>query len=187
MSPPLDLPTHVVDAALALTGGRGRLPIVGRSMEPTLPDASEILVDFSKRSFRRGDLVVFRQDRYVVVHRYLGPARFPDGRPCLRTRGDGLLALDPACARESVLGGVLQMRRGGTWWDLGSRGARSYSRAVAWHDLFWAAAGVLTERLLGGRGAVWRLVRRADRALLRRADAALFPRLHRPVEEPELP
>lgn len=190
MSSTSDLPPHVLDAALAMlseTHGRGTLPILGHSMEPTLPDGSAIFVDFSaRRVLRPGDLVVFRQNRDLVVHRHLGNARLPDGRPCLRTRGDALLALDPGCAPESVLGRVLLLRRAGDWWDLEAAGARAYARALAWHDLFWAGLGVLAERLGRGRGRgrVWQLVRRADRALLRRLDAALFLRLHRRVAPP---
>jgi hypothetical protein len=170
-----------VDAALAMLGA-GRpttLPIQGRSMEPTLPDGSQIVVDFAARSFRRGDLVVFRQGREVVVHRYLGRATFPDGRPCLRTRGDGLLYLDPPSAPESVLGRVLLLRRDGVWRDLRGRGATAYARCLAWHDYFWAACGVAAERLQGRRGGAWRLTRRVDRALLRQVDGLLFTRLHR--------
>jgi hypothetical protein len=153
-------------------------------MEPTLPHGSEIVVDFRARAFRRGDLVVFRQGREVVVHRYLGRARFPDGRPCLRTRGDGLLYLDPPLAPEHVLGMVVLVRRAGLWRDLGGRGPRLYARLLAGHDYFWAACGVLAERLQRGRHSAWRLARRLDRALLRRADAALFARLHREVPPP---
>jgi len=93
MSPASDLSPQALDAALALlgeVGGTGVLPMIGLSMRPTLPDGSEILVDFSARSFRPGDLVVFRQNQDVVVHRYLGRAHSPDRRPCLRTRGDGM-------------------------------------------------------------------------------------------------
>ena len=169
-----------MDAALAMLGsGRpGTLPIRGRSMEPTLSEGAWIVVDFSQRSFRPGDLVVFRQNREVVVHRYLGRARFPDGRPCLRTRGDGLLQLDPPCAPESALGKVLLLQRDGVWRDLGGRGASLYARCLAWHDLFWAGCGVLAERLQRGRKGTWRLVRRLDRSLLRYADRLLFARLH---------
>ena len=77
MTPGTKLPPHLVDAALRLLppGTPGTLPIQGHSMEPTLPHGSEIVVDFNARAFRRGDLVVFRQGREVVVHRYLGRAR----------------------------------------------------------------------------------------------------------------
>jgi hypothetical protein len=186
MPPSAELPPHLVDAALAMLGaGRpATLPIQGRSMEPTLPDGSQIVVDFAARSLRRGDLVVFRQGREVVVHRYLGTARFPDGRPCLRTRGDGLLYLDPPCAPESVLGKVLLVRRDGIWRDLRGRGAAAYARGVAWHAYFWAACGVAAERFQRGRGGAWRLTRRLDRALLRLVDGLLFRRLLRPAPPP---
>ena len=181
-----ELPPHLVDAALSMLGaGRpATLPIQGRSMEPTLPDGSQIVVDFAARSFRRGDLVVFRQGREVVVHRYLGMATFPDGRPCLRTRGDGLLYLDPPCAPQSVLGRVLLLRRQGIWRDLRGRGAAAYATCLAWHASFWAACGVAAERLQRGRGALWRLTRRLDRALLRVGDGLLFARLHRRAPPP---
>ena len=186
MTPASDLPPHLVDAALSMlgSGSPATLPINGRSMEPTLPHGSEIVVDFAVRDFRPGDLVVFRQSGAVVVHRYLGRATFPDGRPCLRTRGDGLLYLDPACAPESVLGKVLLLRRAGVWRDLQGPGARTYARCLAGHDYFWALCGVLAERAQRGRGSAWRLVRRCDRALLRGVDAALFARLHREVPPP---
>jgi hypothetical protein len=186
MTPGTKLPPHLVDAALRLLppGTPGTLPIQGHSMEPTLPHGSEIVVDFNARAFRRGDLVVFRQGREVVVHRYLGRARFPDGRPCLRTRGDGLLYLDPHLAPENVLGKVLLLRRAGIWRDLRGRGPRLYAGLLAWHDYFWAACGVLVERAQGGRRSGWRLARRLDRALLRRADVALFTRVHREVCPP---
>ena len=180
------LPPHLVDAALRMLGpgSPGTLPIRGHSMEPTLPHGSDIVVDFTERTFRAGDLVVFRQGREVVVHRYLGRARFPDGRPCLRTRGDGLLYLDPPLAPQNVLGKVLFLQRAGVWRTLQGRGPRFYARLLAWHDYFWAALGVLMERVQRGRGAGWRLARRLDRALLRRADAALFARFHREVAPP---
>jgi hypothetical protein len=180
------LPPHLVDAALRLLppGTPGTLPINGHSMEPTLPHGSDIVVDFTARTFRRGDLVVFRQGREVVVHRYLGRARFPDGRPCLRTRGDGLLYLDPPLAVENALGKVLLLRRAGVWRDLQGRGPRIYARLLAWHDFFWAGCGVLMERVQRGRHSGWRLVRRVDRALLRNADGALFTRIHREASPP---
>ena len=108
MPPTSELPPHLVDAALAMLGsGRpGTLPIHGRSMEPTLPDGSQIVVDFSDRSFRRGDLVVFRQSREVVVHRSLGRATFPDGRPFQRTRGDRRARWGRSCCSEGTVCGA---------------------------------------------------------------------------------
>lgn len=183
------LPPQLLDAAVQLLGESGRggsVRVLGTSMKPTLAEGETLAVEFSPASLRRGDLLLFRQADYLVVHRLLGPARFPDGRPCLRTRGDARIALDPPVDPDRVVGRVTAVLRSRSWRSFRGAGARRYALAVAWHDLFWAFAGVVARRAdrlpraLGLPGPLHGWTARADRALLRLAHRSLFDLVHRP-------
>ena len=193
MNPP-PLTTTLIDAAVDLFGqvGRGgRLPVSGQSMLPTLQPGESLAIEFAPGELQLGDLLVFRQGGELVVHRYLGGARMPDGAPALRTRGDHAISLDPPLRREDVKGRVLAVEHDGRWLDLRSPAARRYGRAVAVHDLAWAAAGVAGRTLDSwfgfavGRGPIWRLSSRLDRALLHRAHRLLFLRMHVEAATPD--
>jgi hypothetical protein len=184
---PQKLPPQLVDAVVQLlgeSGRRGRVRVLGSSMEPTLVEGETLDVEFAPGPVRRGDLLVFRQADYLVVHRLLGPARFPDGRPCLRTRGDARIALDPPLDAARVVGRVSAVLRGGTWRSFHGTGARYYAVAFAFHDLAWAAAGVAARRAdrvldamrLPSPLARWASL--ADRTLLGVAHRLLFDALH---------
>lgn len=183
-----------MDAAvdlLARDGRLGALRVLGGSMVPTLPPGSEVRVDFAPAKPRRGDLVVFRQAGYLAVHRLLGRARLPDGSPCLRTRGDGVLALDPPVEPSSVIGRAVAIRRDGTWRDLGRGGAKAYAALIALHDLGWAGAGVAADRTadrvlraLRLPAFARRMVARVDAGLLAVADRLFFRLLHPPAPPP---
>lgn len=184
----------MLDAAVELMGCAGRggsVRVRGDSMRPTLLPGEVLAVEFSVDRIRGGDLLIFRQADYLVVHRFLGDGRGADGRPCLRTRGDGVLALDPPLEASRVVGRVIAVHRGGAWRSVQRRAARAYARALALHDLMWAAAGVASGRIdamLGARGsrlAVRPWVQRMDRWLLRLLDGLLFERIHPPAPRPE--
>jgi hypothetical protein len=185
---------RLVDAAvdlLAREGRLGALRVLGGSMAPTLPPGSVVCVDFEPAEPCRGDLVVFRQAGYLAVHRLLGHARLPDGSPCLRTRGDGVLALDPPVERSSVIGRAIAVRRDGAWRDLGRGGAKVYAALLALHDLGWAGAGVAADRTadrvlraLRLPACARRAVARMDAGLLAAADWLLFHPLHPPAPPP---
>jgi len=98
-----------------------------------------------------GDLLLYRQQEYWVVHRCLGWTAAPDGRPALRTRGDGRNELDPRLQAEDVRALVIAVRRGGAWRSLQGAPARVYARCMAWHDLFFGAAGVVARKAGLGR------------------------------------
>lgn len=175
----------VLDAAVHLIAGPGRvaiLPMTGESMLPTLRAGQRVAVELALERPERGDLLLFRQVDYYVVHRYLGPASGADGKPCLRTRGDHMPRLDSPLDPERVLGRVVAIEEEGGWLDLDSGGARLYGLAVALHDLVWSVAvlvGGKLETVLGRpRGSLRERVAGWDRALLARAHR-IFLRLAR--------
>ncbi len=184
----------LLDAAVSLMGQAGREGIVrvlGESMRPMLPPESLLRVDFAPADLRRGDLLLFRHGQFLAVHRLLFRSSDSGGRPCLRTRGDNVLALDPPVSPESVVGRVTAMRRDGAWHDLTSRSARAYAAFVALHAFVWtgssAVAGRTVDRALRAlrvpvslRGPIALL----DRALLRAADRVLFRATHPRVPPP---
>jgi signal peptidase I len=191
---PEGLNTPILDAAVALLGEAGRtgeVRVLGESMRPTLPPGSVLHVEFAPGAFRRGDLLLFRQADYLAVHRFLGNARYPDGRPCLRTRGDNVIALDPPVDRSRVVGRALALRRDGVWRDLTSRRARAYAALLAFHDLAFAAAAVAADRTsdrvfrkLRVPLSFRRVAALLDNALLRAADRLLFRVLNAPAAAP---
>ena len=167
---------------LALTAsGSAVLTIVpgDRSMEPTLYGGDAVLAVPLPDEPVRGDLLVFRQNDDLVVHRYLGPARAKDGAPCLRTRGDGRHELDPPPARAAVRARVAAVRRGAAWRSLDGGAPRVYAFLVAAHDLAWAGAIHLLRPIgLSGAAAV------LDRTLLTLGARVAVPLAHRRVEGP---
>ena len=149
------------------------------SMAPHLHGGDAFLAVPIRSPLRRGDLIVFGQQDYLVIHRYLSMARTPDRRPCLRTRGDGRSQFDPPLLPDRVHGRAVALCRGSTWCSLDGWSARAYARLVAWHDLAWGSAAAVALRVgLGGAVAA------ADRALLRLLSTALFSLCHRSIDPP---
>jgi hypothetical protein len=126
-----------------------------------------------------GDLLLYRQQDYWVVHRCLGWTSALDGRQGVRTRGDGRNELDPPLRPEDVRARVVALRRDGAWRSLQGAPARVYARCMAWHDLFFAAAGVV-----GRKAALGRAVAATDRGTLRLWVALAFPVFHRRIAPP---
>jgi hypothetical protein len=169
-------------------GGAAGVVVRGSSMLPTLAEGQEVAVDLAADPLRPGELLLFRQHDYLAIHRLVGTGRRLDGRPCLRTRGDGRSALDPPLNREDVRGRIVAVREAGGWRDLTARRARLYARAVAAHDLAWAAVAAVARRLdraIAFTGLEPSLaVAMLDRALLRLAHRVLFARCHPRVAGP---
>jgi hypothetical protein len=194
MDPPLSqLTPEWLDAAVELMGRAGRAGTVrvqGRSMLPTLVEGQQLAVDFQPERLATGDMLIFRQHGHLVVHRFLGGCRFPDGRPGLRTRGDGCHGFDPHVHRSQVIGRVTAFRLDGEWRSTRTLRGRVYGKLVAWHDLFWSVSGLATGRLvrglsrLGIRVPLVRWVASADRRLLGIAHRVLFVGVHPVVASP---
>lgn len=151
-------------------------------MEPTFAAGASVEVEFGPE-FRYGDILLFRQNDYLVVHRCLGRARTRAGIECLRARGDGISRLDPPVGEAAVLGRVIAIERPSGWWSLRGGGARVYACLVGLHDLVWAA---LVLGVGAVAGPVWRdRAARLDRAMLRLADAVAFRAAHRRIPAPK--
>jgi len=188
-----ELSSELLDAAVELMGHAGRGGVVrvrGTSMLPTLVEGQTVAVEFGSEKIRPGDLLLYRQADYLVIHRLLGPTTDPTGRPCLRTRGDGWSRLDPRLDRDNVVGRVTAVHRAGCWRTLRSRPARVYSRLLVWHDLAWAAAGYLGQRVDGGLDRLGlpsplrRITTGLDRGMLRLVHFLLFDRVHTEIPPP---
>lgn len=175
----------VIAAAVELLGresGQAVLRTRGTSMAPTFLDGAAVEVAFGP-GFRFGDVLLFRQNDYLVVHRCLGRTRTRAGIPCLRARGDGISRLDPPVGEAAVLGRVIAVERPDGWRSLRGGLARSYAVLAALHDLAWAAIVHLVGRWAGSD---WRdRAVRADRAFLRFADGIAFRPAHRRIPRPE--
>ena len=152
------------------------------SMVPHLTGGDAVLASPLANSPVAGDLLLYRQRNYWVVHRYLGRAVTRDGRSGLRTRGDGRNVLDPLLAPQDVLARVIALRRRGSWRSLTGPAACVYARAMAWHDLCWAAAGYAAR--IVGAGT---LVARCDLGALGLFVPLVFPLCHRRIPPPEAP
>ena len=183
----------LLDAAVELMGRAGRQGTVrvrGESMVPTLLPGQTILADFAAQTPRLGDLLLFRQEGTLIVHRYLGPSRKRDGKRGYRTRGDGSKVLDPVVYPDKVVGRGIAVQRDGRWYSMEGGLARIYGAALALHDLFWyvaARCAALPDRffgLLGIRRPLCRLAQAFDRRLLALADGIFFTYVHREMEPP---
>jgi hypothetical protein len=153
-------------------------------MLPTLADGQRVWIKLGRRDLERGDLLLFRQVDYLVVHRLLGRTASAGGRSCLRTRGDGWQFFDPPVDEDKVEGSVIAIEASGLWWDLRGAGARLYALLLVLHCLFWALAAMLAKRiqaafsLIGIGAGLQSRVARLDRALLGLIHRLLFRRLH---------
>ena len=149
------------------------------SMLPHLSGGDAVLAVPLVAPPARGDLVLYRQQEYWVVHRCLGWARAPDGGTGLRTRGDGRNVLDPRVQAADVRARIVALRRGGAWRSLQGPPARVYARLMACHDLFFAAAGVVA-----GKAGLGRVVAAIDLGVLRLTVPLAYPLFHRRIAPP---
>jgi signal peptidase I len=188
----LRLPVDLLDAAAELMGRAGRggtVRVNGRSMEPTLRGGQVLAIEFAPARLRCGDMLVFRQVDYLVVHRLLGRTR-RGAAGSYRTRGDGLPGLDPPVDPRRVVGRVVAVESGGRWCSVRGAAARAYGRLVAWHALAWSAARYVALRVEAAlrrmriRMPLGALVEAGDRRLLHGVHRMLFARLHREIPCP---
>lgn len=162
---------HAAVDLLGRGGRRGVVRVHGDSMVPTLRDGEQVLVDFAPAPPAVGDVLVFRREDLLVVHRFLGRAA-GEGEPYLRFRGDGLPYFDPPIPPSAVVGRAIAARGPGGWRALRGARPRLWARALALHDLFWGSIYARTPT------AARRVVVGVDRRLLRAVHAAFSRALH---------
>ncbi|MCP3981984.1 MAG: hypothetical protein GY716_21990 [bacterium] len=173
------LTPDLLDAAVDLLGRAGHggtVRIRGSSMLPLLHEGQVVAVDFEPGRLGFGDLVLFRQVDYLVVHRLVGRGASSGGRPALRTRGDGMMAFDPWVSPERVVGRVIASQDDAGWWDLRRPGARLFGRAAGLHGAFWGRLGILAGKLGAGPR---RAVGAVDQKLLYLVHRVCFRMFHR--------
>ena len=129
-----------------LAEGRAvRLPVSGRSMQPTIDgDATLVVGGGESFAIRVGDIVVYEDARHVICHRVLCRRRTPSGDEVL-TKGDSV-SLPPAWVPSSALiGRVVAIENRGVPRRLDE--PRERLRAFAIVGRAWA--GLLVRRLMG--------------------------------------
>jgi hypothetical protein len=192
LEPDSDLLLAAVDL-MGRAGREGVMRVTGRSMIPTLTPGQRIGVEFGPApdALRCGDMLVFKQEGSVLVHRILGDATRHGGSRKFRSRGDGVLKLDPPVEPESIIGRVTAFEHGNRWVSATTPGARLYARAMALHDLCWAVVGVVVRwperklRRIGVRAPLRGWVQGLDRLLLKIVHPLVFRPLHREVPAPQ--
>jgi hypothetical protein len=145
-------------------------------MEPTLRSGDRARVRPATAPPRFGDLILFRQRDYLVLHRFLGPVRGAGGGGPYRARGDGRLRLDPPVGRGDIVGSAVELEARYGRRRLDSFGARLYSVGVGFHSLVWGLAGIVfgNPESTGSKRCA-----RLDAALLHTSHALLFRVFHR--------
>lgn len=179
------IPSNLGAEAVSLLARSGEeiwVPVVGDSMRPFLDDGDRVAVRPGRFRPRLGELAIFRQADYVVLHRLLGPVRGAGEEGPYRARGDGRSRLDPPVSASAVLARAAAIDTGRGLFRLDGTGARLYAVAVGLHALAWGAIAAAV-RPAGAEEAVARL----DRACLSAAHALCFRLLHRrlPPGRPE--
>jgi hypothetical protein len=173
--------SNVSAEAVALLGRTGEeiwIPVVGDSMRPLFDDGDRVAIRPGAFRPRLGDLAIFRQADYVVLHRVLGPVRGAGKDGPYRARGDGRSRLDPPVAVGAILARAVAVETRRGRFRLDTPGARLYAVAVGLHALAWGGLAAAL-RPLGAEDAVARF----DRALLAAAHALLFRLLHRRLSQ----
>ncbi len=113
---PFDTSTDVfrqVLTAMLSMGVSVRFRADGDSMKPTILSGDTIVVAaVDGAAVERGDIVVYRCGRRLLVHRVVGRIRAGDGSR-LHLRGDGKCGVDAPVHRADVVARVVAVERGG--------------------------------------------------------------------------
>ncbi len=109
-------------------GGTARLRVVSRSMSPTVPNGSWVIVaTCTLDTLRPGDVVALDAPNAIAIHRLL-TIRHVGGEPKLMTRGDAEWLPDAPWASSALLGRVTAVEgaSGKSSSALGGRSSRFY-------------------------------------------------------------
>jgi signal peptidase I len=95
------------------SSGQLRLQVTGWSMLPSIWPGDVLLIErASPAEVSEGDIVLYRLDRRLMVHRVVAKVSAP-GDVTLLTRGDAMPATDPSLPDSALLGRVSLIVRNG--------------------------------------------------------------------------
>lgn len=128
------------------------IDITGRSMRPLLRDGCKVVVGPVRSQVALGDILLFRRDSAVIVHRVVRLKR--RGTDVLiRTKGDGTTRLDPGWIKQTdAIAKVVGLVRGARVVDLESRLWRCLGRLLAVGSYAMGLTGEAIRNQAGVRG-----------------------------------
>jgi signal peptidase I len=135
-----EIPPEVVDATLrrwAAVGETNIIPVQGNSMRPLLQDGDAVRIVHGVNGIRRGDIIVFRQQGGLVVHRVVRIDRRVTP-PLFVTKGDNVRHLDAPVMGDDVLGRVSVVVGADGEVAVDTHGWRVFGRILATTSLIWA-------------------------------------------------
>lgn len=140
--------------------GFQRILYQGKCMAPILKDGCLVLVSqLPEHALSRGDLVAFRRDGQVFIHRFLSTFQGPGARPYLRTKADRYLTPDAPFPADLLLGKAMQVKIHGRLINLQAFPHRLLSRMIGLFStlealLHQAAKGI--QPAWGSAGIGWK-------------------------------
>lgn len=106
------------------TSERFTVPIVGRSMYPLIREGDNVLVECGYSQIRRGDIIAFRSENKLIVHRVLTISEKGTGFS-VTTKGDNVPHPDPVVSHREIIGKVSAIKRGEKMLSLDTFAGRS--------------------------------------------------------------
>lgn len=173
----------VVEAALGIWSEKKQqhaVPVKGNSMLPLFQPDDHVFVAHGNQMIRRGDVIVFRRNDELTVHRVID---IKPG-PTYLTKGDNLSYFDSPVPVSELLGRVVRIQRGQREININTRLWRLTGQLIVAYTMGWGAvyqrARRLKQRFLGPQPnrvmAFLRQTALGSFALARRMAQAIFGR-----------
>jgi signal peptidase I len=135
-----------VTAELLQRGARVRFRAIGESMQPTIEDGELIAVEpVSPSVIRRGDILLYRGDGGVRIHRVIGISR-SERNHSFRLCGDASVSSDTPIEATQILGRVVAVERRGQSRTLDTRLVTLFGLMRLWVDRLVSAIGLTPAR-----------------------------------------
>lgn len=120
-----------LDFALLLweqSGAEHWIPVTGTSMRPLIQPGDLVLVKHGALGIRPGDVIVYRREDRMTVHRVVGLGDNPP--EMVITRGDTAGQVDPPVDAAAIVGRVVAIKRGDRLCRLDAPGRRMLNRMI---------------------------------------------------------
>jgi signal peptidase I len=127
------LPQPVVETALqrwSRAGKQSKFSVIGNSMYPFLLPDDTLIIAHGCENARPGELLAFRQNKTLIVHRLL-QIRNDNNSLAYLIKGDNCIQSDPLILANQVVGIVRAIHRGRARVDLSAPTWRIASCAIA--------------------------------------------------------